>query len=256
VKRCSVIIITLNEERHIAACLESVSWADEIIVVDSQSEDRTVEIARRFTPHVVVREWQGYSGQKNIALDLASGEWVLWIDADERVTPELATEIRPLIDRNPEENGFEIARRAFFLGQWIRHCGWYPGYVLRLFRREQGRFDDRAVHEGLELSGPRGRCENDLLHYTDDSLDHYMWKFNRYTSLAADELAAKGRRTGWLNIFFRPFHMFIKMYILKKGFLDGVRGLMLSMLSSAYVAVKYIKLWEQLHSSRRQDKLP
>lgn len=154
----SVIVITLNEERHIAACLESVAWADEIIVVDAESKDETVAIARRFTARVFIEKFRGYSGQKNFALAQARGEWVLWLDADERVTPELAEEIRRTIAAAPAAAGFEMPRKAYFLGRWIRHCGWYPGYVLRLFRRERGRFDDREVHETLLLDGEKGVC--------------------------------------------------------------------------------------------------
>ena len=240
----SVILITYNEEENIEACLQSVAWADEIIVVDSKSRDRTVEIARRFTPHVISSEWMGYSSNKNLALEHATCDWVLWIDADERVPEELAREIRELVEANPPENGFEVARKAFFLGRWIKHCGWYPGWVLRLFRRGTARFTDQKVHEGLVLEGERGRLRHALLHYTDNSLEHYLWKFNRYTSYAAEELAEKGRRAGALTILLRPLHTFVRMYFLKLGFLDGVEGLMLCLLSAGYVAAKYAKLWE------------
>lgn len=241
----SVIVITLNEERHIAACLESVAWADEIIVVDAESKDETVAIARRFTARVFIEKFRGYSGQKNFALAQARGEWVLWLDADERVTPELAEEIRRTIAAAPAATGFEMPRKAYFLGRWIKHCGWYPGYVLRLFRRERGRFDDREVHETLLLDGEKGRLRGDLDHYTDDSVEHYFWKFNRYTTLAAEELAGRGRRAGMFSILMRPLHAFLKMYIFKRGFLDGLPGLMLCLLSASYVTAKYAKLAER-----------
>ena len=240
----SVILITLNEEENIVPCLESVRWADEIIVVDSQSTDRTAELARRFTEKIIISEWRGFSHNKKLALAQATCEWVLWIDADERVTPELRQEIQAVIARNPLQDGFEIARKAYFLGRWIKHCGWYPGYVLRLFRRLKARFNDNLVHEGLELDGPRGRLKHALLHFTDNTLDHYLWKFNRYTSLAATELAQKKRKSGFLTIFFRSLHAFVKMYVFKLGFLDGVQGLILCLLSANYVAMKYAKLWE------------
>ncbi|NOY60817.1 MAG: glycosyltransferase family 2 protein [Calditrichaeota bacterium] len=240
----SVILITFNEEENIKACLTSVQWADEIIVVDSSSRDRTVEIARQFTEKVIVTDWKGYSANKNLALGKATGQWVLWIDADERVTPELAQEIKNIIGTNTEKDGFEMARKAFFLGRWIKHCGWYPGYVLRLFRRQRAHFTDNKVHEGVVLKGSRGRLKGSLLHYTDNNLEHYLWKFNRYTSYAADELAEKQRSAGLLSILFRPLHAFVKMYVLKLGILDGVEGLMLCLLSAGYVAMKYAKLWE------------
>ena len=242
--RLSVILITFNEEENIRECLKSVSWVDEIVVVDSKSTDKTCAIASEFTDKVFIEEWIGYSENKNIALYKTTGDWVLWIDADERVTPELAHEIKELIDINPYKNGFEIARRAFFLGRWIKHCGWYPGYVLRLFKKETAQFSDNKVHEGLELNGEKGRLKHDLLHYTDKDLDHYLWKFNRYTSYAAQELFEKGKKGGIGAIIFRPLFAFVKMYFLKKGFLDGVEGLMLCLLSSGYVAMKYAKLWE------------
>ncbi|HOX86578.1 MAG TPA: glycosyltransferase family 2 protein [bacterium] len=244
----SVIVITYNEEKNIAACLESVAWADEIIVVDSKSPDRTVEIARQYTEHVYSTDFMGYAANKNFALAHASGDWVLWLDADERVTPELAQEIRHTLDQPSAVHGYEISRKAFFLGRWIRHCGWYPGYVLRLFRRESGRFNDRKVHEGLELSGERRRLHNDLLHFTDMDLEHYFDKFNQYTSLAAEDLADKQRHARLWDLLLRPTFLFIKMYLFKRGFLDGVQGWMLCLLSSAYVAVKYAKLWELNHS--------
>ena len=240
----SVIIITLNEEKNIQDCLLSVAWADEIVVVDSQSTDRTVELAEKYTDKVYVTEWMGYSANKNYALEMTTNEWILWLDADERVTPELAREIQNLLSSKISVDGFEVARRAFFLGKWIKHCGWYPGYVLRLFKKGNARFTDSKVHEGLELDGPRVRLNYDLLHFTDNNLEHYMWKFNRYTSFAADELSTKGRKSGIGAILFRPIATFVKMYLLKRGFLDGVEGLMLCLLSSGYVAMKYAKLWE------------
>jgi len=240
----SVIVITFNEERHIEECLKSVQWADEIIVVDSESNDKTIAIALKYTSKVFVKEWEGYSENKNYALRQVNSEWVFWIDADERVTPELAEEIKQVITKDPDENGFECARKAFFLCKWIKHCGWYPGYVLRLFRHKKARFSNKKVHEGLLLDGKSGRLNNDLLHFTDDSLEHYLWKFNRYTSFAAEELAERGKKPSILNILFRPLHTWLKMYIFKMGFLDGMQGFILCLLSAGYVAMKYAKLWE------------
>ncbi len=238
----SVITITLNEERNIEACLESVRWADEIIVLDSGSNDRTVELARRYTEKVERVAWKGYGATKNMALERATGEWVLWLDADERVTPELAEEIRTLLAGAPSDAGFAIARRAFFLGRWIKHCGWYPARVVRLFRRASARFSEQRVHEGLVIQGPIGQTRHDLLHYTDPDLHHYFEKFNTYTSLAAEDLRAAGRTATILDLLVRPPFMFFKMYILKLGVLDGVEGFILCVLSSAYVFTKYAKL--------------
>ncbi|MFZ5518318.1 MAG: glycosyltransferase family 2 protein [Candidatus Zhuqueibacterota bacterium] len=243
--RVSVILITLNEERNIVACLESVKWADEIIIVDSHSIDRTRELAAAYTGNIFDMDWEGYSAAKNFALARANGDWVLWIDADERVTPELRQEIQQAIREKSEIAGYEIPRKAYFLGRWIKHCGWYPGYVLRLFKRGSAFFNASHVHEGLELSGRRGRLRHPLLHYTDRDIDHYYTKFNRYTSLAIDDLMARNKKFTRSDLIFRPLYAFFKMYILKQGFLDGMQGFLLCVFSANYVFTKYAKLWER-----------
>lgn len=244
--RLSVIVITHNEERNIDACLASVRWADEIVVVDAQSSDRTVEIASKHTPHVHVKPWIGYAEAKNFALSRASSDWVLWLDADERVTPELAKEIQQVVRQNSgEPAGYSFPRRAYFLGKWIKHCGWYPGRVVRLFRRGAGTFSDSMVHEHVILDGSVGKLTHDLLHYTDENLDRYFAKFNRYTTLAAEELVAKHRSFRLLDLLVRPPVFFFKMYVVRLGFLDGIPGLILCVLSSSYVFTKYAKLWER-----------
>jgi glycosyltransferase involved in cell wall biosynthesis len=240
----SVIVITFNEEENIEECLQSVQWAAEIIVVDSCSADRTVEIAKRFTDQVWTTEWKGYGEAKAYGLARATREWVLWLDADERVTPELAGEIRRIVAQRSAEAGWEVARRAYFIGKWIRHCGWYPGYVVRLFRKEAAQFSTPHVHERVELTGATGRLKNDLLHYTDETIFHYLAKFDRYTTLAAQDLGERRRTTSWYDLLIRPPFMFVKMFFLKKGFLDGMHGFVLSLLSSAYVFMKYAKAWE------------
>lgn len=245
----SVIILTKDEERNIAECLASAAWADEVVVVDSGSTDTTLEIACRYTPHVHSTQWLGYAGTKSLAVSKTSHEWILWLDADERVTPELAEEIRSLLSRGEiQENAFEVARRAYFLGKWIKHCGWYPGYVTRLFRKSAGKFVDTRVHERLEISGTTGRLKHDLLHYTDDTLEHYLRKFNSYTTLAAQDLADRGKTAGIRDLIVRPPWMFFRMMFLRGGILDGGHGLLLSLLSSAYVFWKYAKLWEIRHT--------
>lgn len=240
----SVIVITFNEAHNIAACLETVRWADELIVVDSKSTDQTREIARTYTDQVIEAEWQGYAANKNLALARAKGDWILWLDADERIAPELAEEIRGVLSTRTHFVGYSMPRKAFFLGRWIRHCGWYPGHVLRLFRREVAFINDSLVHEGVEIQGPVGQFRNDILHFTDLNLNHYLWKFNRYTSLAAQQLHESGYRSHWWDILLRPWFTFIKMYLLKAGFLDGRQGFMLSLLSGGYVFAKYAKVWE------------
>ena len=244
-KRLSVITLTLNEEHNIGECLSGVQWVDELIVVDSGSTDRTVELAKSFTNHVMNVEWKGYGATRNLALARCTGDWVLWLDADERVTPELSAEIQRIVQT--DEKGiaaYSVARRAYFLGRWIKHCGWYPSRVTRLFRREKGRFTENNVHEQLRVDGVVRELRHDLLHYTDPNLKHYFAKFNRYTSLAAEDFQAAGRSFRVSDLLVRPWFQFFKMYILRLGFLDGLQGFILSIVSSAYVFTKYAKLWE------------
>ncbi|MBI3194821.1 MAG: glycosyltransferase family 2 protein [Ignavibacteriae bacterium] len=252
--RLSVIIITLNEERNIRECFESVRWADEIIIVDSQSKDKTVEIAREFTENIFVIEWKGYGETKNFALSKVTNDWVLWLDADERVPKELGEEIKQTIQASSETAAYEVARRAYFLGKWIKHCGWYPGFVVRLFKKDSAHFSKSLVHEKVEYSGIIGRLKNDLLHFTDENLFHYFSKFNNYTSLAAQEMKQAGKTFSLSDVLVRPPFLFFKMYILRLGFLDGIHGLILSAASACYVFVKYGKLWElcREHSNNNQ----
>jgi len=248
--RLSALVITKNEAENIRDCLTSLQWAEEIIVVDAESADDTVARAREFTDKIFIRRWEGFSAAKNFALAQCAGDWVLWIDADERVTPELRDEIRIALDHASAAAGFEMPRLANFLGKWIRHGGWYPGYVLRLFRRDAGRFNDKPVHEGVQVDGKIERLKNHLLHYTDRNLQHYFGKFNRYTSLAADELQYRRRRFRLWDLLLRPSWFFFRMYVLKAGFLDGVQGFILARLSAAYVFTKYAKLWEIQNAHR------
>jgi glycosyltransferase involved in cell wall biosynthesis len=250
--RLSVLIIAKNEEAQIGACLESVRFADERVVVDSGSTDRTVEAARTGGARVVEAVWQGFAGTKDAALREVTSEWVLWLDADERVTPELQEEIRAAVQRS-DVDGFYVARKAIFLGRWIKHCGWYPGYVCRLFRRDKARFTDDLVHESVCLAGPAAYLTHPLMHYTDPSLEHYLDKFNRYTSLAAQQMYNDHRHFRLTDLLGRPIFIFFKMFVLKRGFLDGMQGLVLCVLSACYVFTKYAKLWHlwQTRTSQR-----
>lgn len=243
--KLSVILVVKDEAQTVEACLKSVSWADEIVVVvDSRSTDATEEIARKYATQFFVKEWLGYSGSKNFALSQANGEWVFWIDGDEVLSPELQAEIKQTVAAATNYAGFEIPRMAWFLGRWIRHCGWYPGHVLRLFRRNAAKFSDVLVHEGVELQGKIGQLKNPILHYTDRNTKNYFRKFDEFTALAAQQLAEKGKTVRVTDLLFRPLVLFVKMYFLKLGFLDGLQGLILSVLSANYVFVKYTRLWE------------
>jgi glycosyltransferase involved in cell wall biosynthesis len=237
------VIITYNESRNIRRCLESVSWADEIVVVDSHSTDDTKIIASEFTDKIYDLRWEGFGPAKEFAKSQATVEWILSVDADEVVTENLRDEIKGTIRSEDSKNGYFIPRRSNFLGRWIRHGGWYPDLVLRLFRKAKGEFTQRLVHEEVRVDGRKGCLKNDLLHYTDPDFDHYLEKLNRYTSLDALQLSTEGREAKLLYILLRPPLTFFKMFIFKRGFLDGVPGLILSVSSAFHVFSKYVKLW-------------
>jgi glycosyltransferase involved in cell wall biosynthesis len=251
----SVLVITKNESYNITECLESVRWADEIVIVDAESKDDTVARAKKFTDKITVRPWTGFAAAKQFALEQCSNDWILWLDADERVLPELAEEIQTLMKRDPQESAFTVARRAYFLGRWMRHSGWYPGRVARLFNKHKARFNSAAVHEGLTIDGTVGALRHDLLHYTDPNIYHYFAKYNRYTSLAADEAAARGKRSRISDVLIRPAWQFFRMYVLRLGMLDGIQGLLLALFSSSYVFTKYAKLREKEFSIIQRDAL-
>jgi glycosyltransferase involved in cell wall biosynthesis len=240
----SVTLITLNEEQNIRDCLESVGFADEIILVDSGSRDRTLEIAGEFPVQIFNEPWQGFSGTKNSAQEKARGDWILNIDADERVSPELRAEIQHLLKEGTDCAGFKIPRRNYFCGQWIRHGGWYPNYQLRLYRKEAGRFASREVHEQVAVNGRIESLINNLEHYTYRSISDYLRRMDRYAALSARQYLKEGRRIGWPAIMGRSWFTFFQMWVLKRGFLDGGYGLLLAGLYSQYTFVKYAKLKE------------
>jgi glycosyltransferase involved in cell wall biosynthesis len=238
-------VITLNEEANLAACLESVAFADEIVVLDAGSTDGTLEIARRFTDRVYSEPWAGYSRQKNRAFDLATGDWILSLDADERITPDLGAEIVVLLeDPPPAVDGYRLPFKVYYRGKWIRHGGFYPEVHLRLFRRGRGRFGERAVHEAIEVDGPVGLLEHPVEHHTYQSVSDYIRRMERYSTLSAEEYFSKGRRTGSLGVVGRAAFTFFRMYVLERGFLDGYEGLLLAGLYGMYTFVKYAKLRE------------
>jgi len=242
--KITATVITLNEEHNLAAALESLSFADEIIVVDSESTDRTVEIARQFTDRVFVRPWPGYSAQKNFAAEQASNDWVFSLDADERVSKELGRVIATLKNTEPPAAGFEMKRCAFYLGRWIKHSGWYPDYKLRLYDRTRGRWRGDYVHETLEADGRVERLEGDLLHYTVRNASQHHLRMDRYTTLAAAKLYAQGKRVSFASLLFLPIAVFIRSYIFKLGILDGIPGLAIARFAAHYEFLKNLKLWE------------
>ena len=248
--KLTVTVITRNESPHIAAALESVAWADETIVVDSGSTDDTVAIARTRATRVEVRDWPGYGAQKDYAAGLASNDWILSLDADERVTPELAAEIRGLLDRDPPLRGYRIPRTTWYLGRWIRSTDWYPDYQLRLYDRRAGRWNTRPVHESVELQGTPGLLHHPLQHYAYRDISHHLSTIDRYTSLAAAQWLAEGRRANVIAACIHADLAFLRNYVLRRGFRDGAAGLLVSILNSYYVFLKFAKLWELRQASR------
>ena len=243
-------IITLNEARHIEACLASVAWADEILVVDSGSTDGTPDLARARGARVITREWPGYAAQKTFADAEASHDWILSIDADERVTPELAAEIRATLGGGtaapgaPGAPGFRIPRVTWHLGRWIRTTDWYPDYQLRLYDRRRARWKPRLVHESVETDAPPGRLRHELQHYAYRDIAHHLDAINRYTTLAARQMHEDGRRAGLLDLVVHPPAAFLRNFVLKRGIADGAAGWIISVMNAHYVFLKFAKLWE------------
>ncbi len=242
-KKITVTIITLNEEANIAECLESVKWADEIIVSDSGSRDRTAEICTRYGAKVYADRWLGFGHQKNLCQERAANTWILNIDSDERVTPGLAEEISALPD-GTDKSGYLIPRKNFFGARWVKYCGWYPDYNLRLYRKDRGRFNKRDVHEAVELRGAKGYLKKPLIHKTYRDVEDYLNRMERYATLSAKEMAREGRSAGPAALILRPLFTFLKMFFLRKGFLEGFFGLRLSKLYAQYTFRKYKKLRE------------
>jgi len=247
----SVVIITHNEEANLGRTLESVKGLvsdgrGEIIVVDSGSTDRTVEIAKLHGAKVFVEEWKGYAAQKNSAIDKASGDWILSLDADEEVSAELARDMASILGNASKPSGFYIPRQNFFLGRWIRHGGYWPDPKLRLFDKSSGRFEPRAVHEDARLSaGLTAELMHPLIHHSYPTLSDYIEHMNRYSSLGAEMANAKGPRGfSLLDIVVRPWATFVYNYLLRLGFLDGREGLLLHLYHAVYVSWKYAKAWE------------
>ncbi|HET9480903.1 MAG TPA: glycosyltransferase family 2 protein [Candidatus Polarisedimenticolia bacterium] len=246
----SVIVPTFNEEENIRECLESVAWADEILVVDSFSTDGTLAIAREFTDRVLQREYVNSASQKNWAIPQAKHRWVMVVDADERVTPGLREEIRALLSAGPSHSGYVIRRVNHFLGRRIRHGGWARDRVLRFWDRTKGGYQEKEVHADVEVDGPVAELKHPLNHITFRSWDSYLHKIDRYTSWGADEYLKKGKRASALDLVTRPAARFFKRYIVQLGFLDGIPGLMITGIDTWVVFVKYARLWERTHHPR------
>ena len=241
----SVTVITKNEAGNIEDCLRSVAWAQEIVVVDQFSSDGTADMAKGLGARVYQESWKGFALQKNSAVEKAMGDWILSLDADERITGPLKEEIEETIGRKDAFHGYFIGRKNFFSGQWIRHGGWYPDYCLRLFKRGSGRFEERAVHEKVLVQGPTGYLKNPMEHYTYRSVADYLLRMERYSRLAAEEISGKGRWSRWHTLTLRPPVTFLNMYLLQRGFLDGTKGFFLAVSYAYYTFLKYYRYYEQ-----------
>lgn len=241
----SVTIISKNEALNIKDCLESVNWASEVIVTDQFSTDGTADIARSLGAKVFQEEWHGFAKQKNIAIAKAQGPWILSLDADERVTPLLRQEIEQVISQENACKGYYIARKNFFCKQWIRHGGWYPDYNLRLFRKDAGCFEERAVHEKVVIKGTAGYLIHPMEHYTYISVSDYLKKLERYSRLAALEISERKSWTRWHTLTLRPLFTFMSMYLLRLGILDGTPGLFLAVSYAYYTFLKYYRFYEK-----------
>lgn len=245
--RLSSIIIAKDEESNIKRCLDSLIGVidDIVVIIDSRTTDNTFKLVSEYPGiNCEILEWKGFAETKNYALSKTKFDWVLWIDADEELTEDLKSELMLFKQSIPQYAAYTVARRAFFLGKWIKHSGWYPSKVVRLFNKVSANFNNKSVHEGLVINGTIGSLKNDLNHFTDPTIKHYFSKFNNYTSLAANELFIKGKKSSLSDFLIRPLFLFVKMYIFRLGFLDGLHGLILALFSSFYVFTKYAKLWE------------
>lgn len=240
----TVTVITKNEAHCLADALRSVSWADELIVLDAESTDDTVAVARRFTDRVFVRPWKGYSDQKDHAASLARNDWIFSLDADEQVTPALAQAIQQALAGEPDARGYRVLRLNFHLGRWIRSTDWYPDYQLRLYDRRTSHWNGRVVHESVTVEGPVTHLSGELLHHPYRDLSEQLSKMDLYATLSAEHMRAHGKRATFAELMVHPPLAFLRNYVLKRGFKDGKAGLIISLVNSYYVMLKFAKLWE------------
>jgi glycosyltransferase involved in cell wall biosynthesis len=239
--KISATIIAFNEERNIARVIESLRCCDEILVLDSGSNDRTVELATKHGARVEEASWHGYAAQKNIAAGLASHDWILALDADESLSEALEAEIWQIKKAGPDFDGYTMPRLAQYLGRWILHSGWYPDRKVRLFNRQKASWVGEFVHESVKVNGSVGHLESNLLHFTCNSLSEHLRTMDGYTTLAAQELVERGKSLGMSRLLFDPPWTFFRTYILQRGFLDGAEGLSIAYMAALYNFVKYSK---------------
>jgi len=256
-EKISACITAGNEEDKIRRCIESLGWCDEIVVVDSFSTDRTVDICKEYTDRVYQHEWLGYIGQKNLIREMAQYPWVLFLDADEEVSPELRDEILAEFEKGPGPiMGYQFPRQVYYLGKWIRHGEWYPDIKLRLFRKDHGRSEGQEPHDHVVVNGPVKTLKGHLRHYTYDDMRDHIETVNRFSTITAQEKSLQGKRFRWIDVIFRPPLRFIKAYFLRRGFMDGAPGFIIAIVSAFGVFVKYAKMWELEHSTSPEHTDP
>ncbi len=254
-EKISVCITAGNEEDNIRRCLESSTWADEIVVVDSFSTDGTLDICKEYTPRVYQHEWLGYIGQKNLIKDLATGPWILFLDADEEISPGLRDEILEEFrtGNSADFAGYQFPRLVRYLGRWITHGDWYPDMKLRLFRKDKGECGGKEPHDRTTVNGRVKRLNNPLYHYTYTGISDQLSTMNHFTSISAQGKYDEGRRFGVSDLLFRPLFRFLRCYILKQGFRDGLPGLIIATVTGYGVFAKYAKLWEIERAEMQQN---
>jgi glycosyltransferase involved in cell wall biosynthesis len=253
--KLSALVIAYNDETNIRACLESVAWADELVVVDSHSTDATEKISREFTDRVYQHEFAGFGRLRNEAVAHVTHDWVFSLDTDERATPEIRGEIRALMARGPDADAYFVPRQNFFLGRWIRHGGWYPDYRQpQLFRKDRMRYREDLVHEGFELDGRIGYLKERVQQYPFRDLDHYLEKMERYSDLMARRMVQQGRRFHRHQLVTHPCFTMFKMYVARAGCLDGMPGLILAGLYAYYAFIKYAAFWELCREAQGKGK--
>ncbi len=248
----SVFLIVFNEEKNIERCLNSIKWVDEIVIVDSHSTDRTVEICRKYTDKIFSRTFSNYSTQKNFALSHITGGWALSLDADEELTEALSCEIKTILQSNPEYDGYRIHRTSYIFGREFHFSGTQNDKPIRLFKKGNGEFI-QPIHEFVSLRGPVGKLKGEINHYTYKDIASYLSRLDRYTTMEAEFLAQKRSRVSVIDLLIRPFAMFLKLYVIRQGFRDGFQGFLFCFFSGWYAFVKYVKYLELLRHSQARE---
>jgi glycosyltransferase involved in cell wall biosynthesis len=251
-EKVSVYVLTFNNERTIERCLHSLRWADELVLVDSYSTDGTVEICRRFTDQVYQRTWTNHQDQYQYAADLTSNRWVMFVDADEEVPPELAREIKDeLRTDNGQCDGYIAHRRTYYLGRWIKYGGWYPDYEIRLYDRNKGRWEG-GLHAKVKVKGRVKTLKNRYYHYTYRDISDQIQTIDKYSRIASEDMFREGKKFRFIHMLLNPPFRFIKEYIFKGGFLDGIPGLIIAVSTFYYAFIKHAKMWERYSGSQQR----